>query len=137
MSCPNDIIRHVRQWTEKAEHDLRNAEHTLTLETDCPFDTACFHAQQCAEKYLKAVLVFRGTHPPKTHDLTELLPLAQGGGVEVDSHAAELLMPYAVESRYPSPEPYARAEAEEAIKAARRVRDAVRAVLPEEALSGS
>jgi len=27
------------QWIEKAENDLINAEHTLTLQDDCPFDT--------------------------------------------------------------------------------------------------
>lgn len=45
------------QWLIKAEHDLRNAEHTLTLTEDCPFDTVAFHAQQCAEKALKGLLV--------------------------------------------------------------------------------
>ncbi|MEK6409802.1 MAG: HEPN domain-containing protein [Acidobacteriota bacterium] len=39
-----------RQWVENAEHDLINAEYTLTLEKNCPLDTVCFHAQQCAEK---------------------------------------------------------------------------------------
>ncbi|MBI4384722.1 MAG: HEPN domain-containing protein [Nitrospinae bacterium] len=58
MSGPPDMVRLVRQWVEKAEHDLRNAEHALTLKDDCPFDTACFHTQQCAEKYLKALLSF-------------------------------------------------------------------------------
>jgi predicted nucleotidyltransferase len=50
----------VRGWVVKAEHDLRNAEHTLTLEEDCPLDTVAFHAQQCVEKYLKALLVRAG-----------------------------------------------------------------------------
>jgi HEPN domain-containing protein len=40
---------------------------------DCPFDTVCFHAQQCAEKYLKALLLQAGSEPPKTHDLRLLL----------------------------------------------------------------
>ena len=46
----------VRQWVEKAEEDLCVAEHTLTLDENCPYGTVCFHAQQCAEKYLKALL---------------------------------------------------------------------------------
>ena len=50
----------IRQWVRKAENDLRNAEHTLTMKEGCPFDLVCFHAQQCAEKYLKAWLVFLG-----------------------------------------------------------------------------
>ena len=52
MSAPPEI---VSQWVEKAEHDLKNAEHTLTLQEDCPFDTVCYHAQQCAEKVPQSV----------------------------------------------------------------------------------
>ena len=62
-----------RQWVEKAEHDLINAEYTLTLEKNCPLDTVCFHAQQCAEKYLKAFLVQKSISFPKTHDLRVLM----------------------------------------------------------------
>ena len=55
MSAPPELIALVRQWLQKASHDLINAEHTLKLPDDeCPLDTVCFHAQQCAEKYLKA-----------------------------------------------------------------------------------
>ena len=36
-----------------------NAVHTLKLGADGPTDTVCFHAQQCIEKYLKALLVLR------------------------------------------------------------------------------
>ncbi len=61
-----------RQWVEKAEHDLINAEYTLTLEKNCPLDTVRFHAQQCAEKYLKAFLVQEAISFPKTHDLRVL-----------------------------------------------------------------
>ena len=39
------------------------------------FDSVCFHAQQCAEKYLKARLQDLGIIVPKTHDLTQLLEL--------------------------------------------------------------
>ena len=50
MSEPPELTIQIRQWVEKAEHDLRNAECVLTLEKDCPADTVCFHSQQCAEK---------------------------------------------------------------------------------------
>jgi len=65
MNVSDRTLRHVRQWIEKAEHDLRNAEHTMTLKEDCPFDTVCFHAQQCAEKYLKGFLVFQSSDFPE------------------------------------------------------------------------
>jgi HEPN domain-containing protein len=73
MNGDHDVARLAAQWAAKADNDLRNAEHTLTLEDDCPFDTVCFHAQQTAEKYLKAVLVSAGIDPPRTHDLRLLL----------------------------------------------------------------
>ena len=77
MTEPRDQLRQVRQWLEKAEHDLRNAEHTLTIrDEECPFDTVCFHAQQCVEKNLKGWLVFRGMNVPRSHDLVVLLNLA-------------------------------------------------------------
>ena len=63
----------IQRWVDKAEHDLKNAEHTLTLGDDCPVDTVCFHAQQCVEKYLKALLVFYGIVPPRTHNLRVLM----------------------------------------------------------------
>ena len=60
MNVPPEILSAVRRWIEKAEDDLRNAEHTLTLKEDCPYGTICFHAQQCVEKYLKALLAKEG-----------------------------------------------------------------------------
>jgi HEPN domain-containing protein len=75
MSESPETIRSVRQWVEKAEHDLIAAEHTLTLEENCPLDTICFHTQQCAEKYIKAFLVQESIGFPKTHDLRALMQL--------------------------------------------------------------
>ena len=57
MSGRPDPAFLAREWVEKAEEDLTNAEHTLTMEAHCPFSTVCFHAQQCVEKYIKALLV--------------------------------------------------------------------------------
>jgi HEPN domain-containing protein len=49
---------------------LKTAAHTLTLRQDSPTDTVCFHAQQCVEKHLKALLVLRAIVFPKTHDIS-------------------------------------------------------------------
>ena len=56
MKKPPKPEADFRAWVKKAESDLKTAEHTLTLKERCPFDTVCFHAQQCAEKYFKALL---------------------------------------------------------------------------------
>ena len=134
MSAPPETLNLVRQWIEKAEHDLRNAEHTLKLKKNCPFDTVCFHAQQCAEKYLKALLVARGIAFPKTHDLRAIIQLAPAEielGLELD--VLFTLTQYAVDTRYPEEEePISRQEAKQAVAVARQVREAVREKLPQE-----
>jgi len=45
----------TQEWIEKAEGDLKVARRE-TQTADPVYDAVCFHAQQCAEKYLKAVL---------------------------------------------------------------------------------
>ena len=72
MSEELSVRNLVLQWVEKAEHDLLNIENNLVA-SHVPWDTVCFHAQQCAEKYLKALLVWKQIDFPKTHDLRVLL----------------------------------------------------------------
>lgn len=114
----------VNGWIEKAEHDLRNAEYTLTLKKDCPFDTVCFHAQQCVEKYLKALLVQTGTDFPKTHDLRVLIELVLSKfSTTLDKKKILILNRYTIEARYPGDwDPITRQEAEEAVQIARETR---------------
>jgi HEPN domain-containing protein len=121
-----------RAWVKKAESDLKTGEHTLTLKEGCPFDTVCFHAQQCAEKYLKALLVLRSIDFPKTHDL-RLLMQRVPADVELGLFIDEVipLNRYTIEARYPGDwEPIDREEAETAVSIARKVRKAVKAGLP-------
>ena len=136
MSERRDLVEQVRAWIEKAEHDLRNAEHTMTLEEDCPFDTVCFHCQQCAEKYLNALLVYREIEFPKTHDLILLLNLIRRKmEISLSAEQVQPLNRYSIEARYPGDwYPIDREEASEAIELARGVRDVVRRMLPKEAL---
>src|SRR5437016_4501290 len=76
MPASNPLHLIVREWVIKAEHDLANAAHTLTLGKQCPTDTVAFHAQQCAEKYIKAMLVLSGITVPKVHDLEQLVKIS-------------------------------------------------------------
>jgi HEPN domain-containing protein len=128
MDAPHDVGNDIKRWTESAEADWRNARHTLTLKEDCPFDTVCFHAQQCAEKYLKTLLLSCDVGFPKTHDLVllrSLLPQSKAGGIS----AADLrgLNRYSVEARFPGDrEPMTRDEAETAVRVAGGIRVAVR-----------
>lgn len=137
MAKPHDeVLKLVRQWVERAEEDLRNAEHTLTLEKGCPLGTVCFHAEQCVEKYLKALLVFQGIDFPKTHNIPELLALMPASVRPVlSSEEQEQLTDYATVTRYPGDwEPITREDAEKSVEVARKVREAVRKHLPDAVL---
>ncbi len=41
------------------------------------FETACYHCQQAAEKYLKAYLIYAEVEPPRIHDLTRLVAISK------------------------------------------------------------
>ncbi|MBF0292766.1 MAG: HEPN domain-containing protein [Nitrospinae bacterium] len=136
MNVPSDLLLKVRGWVEKAENDLSNARNTLKMDADCPFDTVCFHAQQTAEKYIKAFLVFHGIDFPKTHDLVILAKLALNAALnDLLITDVQPLNRYSVEARYPGEwDPIDRAEAEQAVAFAVKARSAVRNCLPKEVL---
>lgn len=134
MSEPPALLDAVRRWVTVAEHDLINARHTLTLGRDCPYDTVCFHAQQCAEKYLKALLTYKGVGFPKIHDVAEILALVPPGLLSgLEELGLEGLTPYAVETRYAGfRDDFTREEALDAVERTEQVRRAVLALLPAE-----
>jgi HEPN domain-containing protein len=63
----------LSEWISKAEGDYHSALREYRARKHVNHDSACFHAQQCIEKYLKAVLVHLGSSFAKTHDLLPLL----------------------------------------------------------------
>ena len=136
MPGGEEVLRVVRGWIEKAESDLTNAVHTLGMGEWCPVDTVCFHAQQCAEKYLKALLVSTGIDFPKMHDIGELIALVPRKiNVGLSAEEQRRLTTYATVTRYPGDyEPISLADARRAIALARRVRREVRRLLPSSAL---
>ena len=124
------------EWVEKAEEDLKTASHTLRLGKDCPAATVCFHAQQCVEKYVKALLAFCSIPFPKTHNIEALLKLVPSGVVvSLTFDEQRTLTLYATVTRYPGDYvPVTIVQAREAVKMARRVRREIRSVLPRRAL---
>ncbi|TET34708.1 MAG: HEPN domain-containing protein [Planctomycetota bacterium] len=136
MPDQNKVIVVIREWLEKAENDLKNAAHTLKLGKECPTDTACYHVQQCVEKYLKAVLVWKGIAFPKTHNIAELINLVPSTlRPGIKDGEEDRLTEYATITRYPGDyEPISLTEARRAVKLARRVRREVRKILPKETL---
>ena len=93
----------IAEWLSRAADDLRTIDHTLAAGEAAAWIAACFHAQQAAEKYLKVLLIRAGVHPPKTHNLDEIVERLRGLGYELPDLTAEcaVLTPYAVEVRYP------------------------------------
>lgn len=91
-----------QEWLSHARSDLRLA-HLAVTDKSVRREQACFHAQQAAEKAIKAVLVNQQIEFPLTHDIEELLEIAGVGGVRLPKTVQEaaLLTPYAVEFRYP------------------------------------
>ena len=63
------------EWIEKAEGDFRTALREMRARKQPNYDATCFHAQQCAEKYMKAFLQEKLVPVDKTHDLLRLLSL--------------------------------------------------------------
>lgn len=63
------------EWVRKAEGDFTAAKREFRARKEPNFDAACFHAQQCAEKYLKARLHESGIPFERTHNLVHLLDL--------------------------------------------------------------
>jgi len=118
-------------WIAKAENDLLNIRNNL-IAPQVPWDTICFHAQQAAEKSLKAFLVSRGQTVSRIHDLEALLGEAINAGGKLESLEADcrLLTPYAVMFRYPGtgPDP-SEDEARAALAATARIYERVREVL--------
>jgi HEPN domain-containing protein len=116
-----DKTKWVNEWKQKAENDLRTAEIVLSTENP-PTDAICFHAQQCAEKYLKSYLTSKDVTVEKTHDLTRInnICIEMDPDFEELSDNAELLSGYAVEIRYPGDFiECSIEEAEEAVKMAK------------------
>ncbi|MFA6242474.1 MAG: HEPN domain-containing protein [Candidatus Hydrogenedentales bacterium] len=132
MPGSEDVFAVVREWVLKAENDLTNATHTLKLRDDCPTDTVCFHAQQCVEKYLKALLVLKGIRFPRVHNIEELIALVpKTDRPELSADEQERLTDFATVTRYPGIyEPVTLSDARTAVSVARRVRRSIRSVLP-------
>jgi len=74
----------------------------LVEDHEAPAEIFGFHAQQAAEKLLKASLAAREIIYPQTHRLAELMDLIRSHGVDLPETFEELryLTPFAVEFRY-------------------------------------
>ena len=109
------------------EGDFATAGRELRARKNPNYEAACFHAQQCAEKYLKAILQEQSIPFGRTHSLIALLDLLlpHAGAWEDARPHLEILNVYAVAVRYPG-ESADKPSAREAVRHATVVRTIAR-----------
>ncbi|MEI8138638.1 MAG: HEPN domain-containing protein [bacterium] len=117
----------TREWVVKAEEDFEAALRLSRCRKISLWNAVCFHAQQCAEKYLKAVLQENKDTIPKIHHLPSLLNLLVIRHPLWDGmrEGLTLLSGFAVEFRYPG-ESATKRDAVKALAICRSVRETVR-----------
>ena len=131
MKTPNEEVqRKVRKWVAFADEDLRFAQTGMSPpgREVPPYRLVAYHAQQCAEKYLKAYLVCQGVDFPYAHNISTLLELCSDYPAWPTSlREAEVLTDYAITTRCPGEEE--EVTQTEAVDVAGRVRNRVRTEL--------
>jgi len=118
------------EWVAKAEDDFAMVERESQVRKNPSYDGICFHAQQCAEKYLKARLCEAEIDYPKVHDLVALLEMVLPVEPDWEVHRERLayLTDLSVSLRYPSYSA-SEADAQGAHERCRAFRQAARAAL--------
>lgn len=111
----------ILDWLKKAKHDLKSAQVLLAAEEEL-YDSICFHAQQLAEKAIKALFTAKNIEFPKTHNLLLLSNLLLDADIMKFNSDLEHLTKYAIEFRYPGEyvDP-GKKEAEESIRVAAEI----------------
>jgi HEPN domain-containing protein len=92
---------HAELLLRKASQDIYVLEK-LSADPATPDEILGFHAQQAAEKMLKAALTNRAIRYGRTHDLTDLLRLLHLHQLSLPADLEEIkrLTPFASEFRY-------------------------------------
>lgn len=98
MKRPVDL---ARRFLALADRDIKTV-HLLAATPDSDNQVIGFHAQQAAEKCMKAVLSLKEIEFRKTHDLVELIDLLRdhGQSLPTESESLGTLNPFAVTLRY-------------------------------------
>ena len=127
-----DRFTDTARWLRYAKEDLITVE-TLLTQSHIPPRQACWHAQQSAEKALKAILIFLEIDFPRTHDLNILRNLVPKSWQLKATHPdLASLTGWAVEARYPGDMLEAtHPDASEAIEQARAIWTSVSIALSE------
>jgi HEPN domain-containing protein len=135
MEAPREkVLRKVGEWLARADEDLQLATYALTMQAQAPpYRLVAYHAQQCAEKCLKAFLVYHNVEFPYTHNIRRLLTLCESYAMWTPVlREAEELTAYAITVRCPGEDTVVtEEEARRSVSVAERVRGQVRTALRE------
>jgi HEPN domain-containing protein len=98
------------EWLKRARSSLGLAKSSN--DESVYYEDLCFQAQQAVEKALKALLIYHGVEPERTHNLYRLLEELERF-VQIDDEIKSVLKLYnfAVQTRYPGE--YLKVEREE------------------------
>jgi HEPN domain-containing protein len=134
MQHEPELLAETRAWLERAQKDLAAAAHEFTAEPPLVEDIV-FHAQQAAEKALKAFLTWHQQPFRKTHSIEELGEqcLQIDSSLKAVIDRAVPLTEYAWQFRYPGePETPTKEESESAVKIGKEVFFEILSRLPKE-----
>jgi HEPN domain-containing protein len=93
---------YIDSWFLKAEQDLKIIEQGMDRpKEDWVSEVLCFHAQQAAEKALKAFLIAKRVTPPRTHSIEILLEQCHQADPSFPNFDIRNLSYFSVEIRYP------------------------------------
>ncbi len=113
----------VVEWLKKAEDDFEIAARAIQGKRRINW-VACYHAQQSAEKHLKAFLIANDQEPERTHNLVRILNECkrfEPGFTFLEGYA-EFLTPFAAEIRYPTGMELRLRHAKKSLKAANEIK---------------
>ena len=90
---------HVKEWLRQSDEELRTARY---LAEGNFYRSACYHAEQSIEKYLKAHLIEKGWDLEKTHSIRRLLAIAEDNELRFNLEEADIVFIDSIyRGRYP------------------------------------
>ena len=117
------MSREYETWLMFAHEDLQMAELAIANKI---YNQVCFHAQQCSEKAIKALLIAQEKTPPRSHRLGDLVNLLNPNPLVAIALDIQLLDRFYLPTRYPDALPNSDAladanDAQEALAVSRQV----------------
>lgn len=90
-------------WLKRAKSNFIRGKDSSYLDLrDISLEDLCFDLQQCVEKSLKALLIYKNIDFPKTHNISKLLKFLIDNGLKLPEEIinASALTEYAINTRY-------------------------------------